>query len=117
MLFTRLILQLAEKPQEIQISLLTFCWNLIKSKRYQDAVRCLNKALTFIPDCSYLNPKLLKMTKTNTDFDNIGEDQRFQDLIRHWGLGTCTERRRKACGIATLRAQPKVEKYWVLVSS
>jgi tetratricopeptide (TPR) repeat protein len=50
--FTRLILQLAEKHQEIQASLLSFSWNLIKSKRYQDALRCLNKALTFTPDSS-----------------------------------------------------------------
>ncbi|WP_334694270.1 hypothetical protein [Nostoc sp.] len=34
--------------------------------------------------------------------------------IGNWELGTCTERSRKACGIATLRAQPKVEKYWAL---
>jgi hypothetical protein len=49
---------------------------------------------------------------------------------RDWALGTCTERlvpsistsldgagaevSRKACGIATLRAQPLVEKYWAL---
>ncbi len=50
--FTRLILQLAEKHQEIQPSLLSFSWNLINSKRYQDALRCLNKALTFTPDSS-----------------------------------------------------------------
>ncbi|MBD2242749.1 tetratricopeptide repeat protein [Nostoc sp. FACHB-888] len=50
--FTRLILQLAEKHQEIQTSLLSFSWNLINSKRYQDALRCLNKALTFTPDSS-----------------------------------------------------------------
>ncbi|MDF5739443.1 tetratricopeptide repeat protein, partial [Nostoc sp. S13] len=52
--FTRLILQLAEKHQEIQASLLSFSWNLINSKRYQDALRCLNKALTFTPDSSSL---------------------------------------------------------------
>jgi tetratricopeptide (TPR) repeat protein len=52
--FTRLILQLAEKHQEIQASLLSFSWNLIKSKGYQDALRCLNKALTFTPDSSFL---------------------------------------------------------------
>ncbi|MEH1938304.1 MAG: tetratricopeptide repeat protein [Nostoc sp.] len=52
--FTRLILQLAEKHQEIQASLLSFSWNLIKLKRYQDALRCLNKALTFTPDSSSL---------------------------------------------------------------
>ncbi|ACC82699.1 tetratricopeptide repeat protein [Nostoc punctiforme] len=50
--FTRLILQLAEKHQEIKASLLSFSWNLINSKRYQDALRCLNKALTFTPDSS-----------------------------------------------------------------
>ncbi|MDZ8105466.1 MAG: tetratricopeptide repeat protein [Nostoc sp. DedQUE12a] len=50
--FTRLILQLAEKHQEIQSSLLNFSWNLINLKRYQDALRCLNKALTFTPDSS-----------------------------------------------------------------
>ncbi len=33
----------------------------------------------------------------------------------HWSLVNCTERSRKACGIATLRAQPLVEKYWSLV--
>ncbi|MBD2512100.1 hypothetical protein H6G91_33560 [Nostoc muscorum FACHB-395] len=32
--------------------------------------------------------------------------------IGNWELGTSTERSRKACGIATLRAQPLVEKYW-----
>nr|MDZ8042578.1 tetratricopeptide repeat protein [Nostoc sp. CreGUA01] len=50
--FTKLILQLAEKHQEIPTSLLSFSWNLINSKRYQDALRCLNKALTFTPDSS-----------------------------------------------------------------
>ncbi|MDZ8227672.1 tetratricopeptide repeat protein [Nostoc sp. ChiVER01] len=48
--FTRLILQLAEKHQEIPAFLLSFSWNLINLKRYQDALRCLNKALTFTPD-------------------------------------------------------------------
>jgi tetratricopeptide (TPR) repeat protein len=48
--FTRLILQIAEKHQEIQASLLDFAWNLINSKRYQEALSCLNKALTFTPD-------------------------------------------------------------------
>ncbi|WP_392530742.1 tetratricopeptide repeat protein [Nostoc sp. C117] len=44
--FTRLILRLAEKHQKIQISLLKFGWNLNNLKRYQEALRCLNKTLT-----------------------------------------------------------------------
>ncbi|MDF5709441.1 MAG: tetratricopeptide repeat protein [Nostoc sp. S4] len=116
----------------------------MNSKRYQDALRCLNKALSFTPDssslwftkgyalddlgrfeeaiacydqatkikpdnhqawynkaCCYglqgnielaienlqqainLNPECGEMAKTNTDFDNIREDRRFQDLIGH----------------------------------
>jgi tetratricopeptide (TPR) repeat protein len=50
--FTRLILQLAEKHQETQTFLLSFGWNLINSKRYQNALLCLNKALNFTPDSS-----------------------------------------------------------------
>ncbi len=34
--------------------------------------------------------------------------------IGDWAWSTCTERSRKACGIATLRAQPLVEKYGAL---
>ena len=33
-------------------------------------------------------------------------------VICHLSLVTCTERSRKACGIATLRAQPLQELYW-----
>jgi uncharacterized membrane protein len=41
------------------------------------------------------------------------------DKIWNEEWGTCTERSRKACGIATLRAQPLVEKYgeWGMVIS
>ncbi|MEH1938303.1 MAG: tetratricopeptide repeat protein [Nostoc sp.] len=76
--------------------------------RLEEAIASYNQALKIKPDyheawynkaCCYallenvdlaienlqqainLNPKCREMAKTETDFDNIREDQRFQDLI------------------------------------
>jgi hypothetical protein len=84
--FTNLILQMADKHQEIQLSLLSFGWKLIDLKRDREALRCFNKSLTFTSDSSSI------YFAKGLALDNLG---RFDEAI---ASGVGAEGRQRALG-------------------